>query len=101
MEEMIPDPTGIISILIMVCVFILALANLQAGAEEAGITPWLAWAWPVCVDALMIAGSRMIPRSSLRQESTRFGWLVVVTFTGVTIGFKIAHSPGDFISRKA
>jgi len=43
----------------------------------------------------------MILRSSLRQESTRFGWLVVVTFTGVSIGFNIAHSPEDFISRAA
>jgi predicted HTH transcriptional regulator len=43
----------------------------------------------------------MILRSSLRQESTRFGWLVVITFTGVSIGFNIAHSPEDFISQAA
>lgn len=44
MEEMIPDATRVISILIMVCAFMLWFANLQAGAVEAGITPWLAWA---------------------------------------------------------
>ncbi len=32
----------------MVCAFMLSFANLQAGAVEAGITPW-----PVCVDALL------------------------------------------------
>ncbi|MDD1729458.1 MAG: DUF2637 domain-containing protein [Methanospirillum sp.] len=101
MERMIPDVTGGLAILIMVCAFLLSFANLQAGAVEAGISPWLSWAWPVCMDALLIAGSLMILRSSLRQEATRFGWMVVVTFTGVSIGFNIAHSPGDFVSREA
>lgn len=100
LEKMIPDATGIISI-IMVCAFVLSFANLQAGAVQAGITPWLAWAWPVCIDALLIAGSLMILRSSLKQESTLFGWLVVVTFTGVSICFNIAHSPGDIVSQAA
>lgn len=100
-ERLIPDATGVLAILIMACAFLLSFANLQAGAVQAGISPFLSWAWPVCIDALLIAGSLMILRSSLRQESTRFGWLVVVTFTGVSIGFNIAHSPEDFISRAA
>ena len=100
-EKMIPDATGFLSILIMVCAFMLSFANLQAGAVKAGITPWLAWAWPVCVDALLIAGSLMILRSSLRKESTWFGWIVVMGFTGVSIVFNIAHSPGDVISQAA
>jgi hypothetical protein len=100
-ERLIPDATGCLAILIMACAFLLSFANLQAGAVQAGISPFLSWAWPVCIDALLIAGSLMILRSSLRHESTRFGWLVVVTFTGVSIGFNIAHSPEDFISRAA
>jgi hypothetical protein len=100
-ERIIPDATGCLAILIMACAFLLSFANLQVGAVQAGISPWLSWAWPVCIDALLIAGSLMILRSSLRQESTRFGWMVVVIFTGVSIGFNIAHSPEDFISRAA
>jgi hypothetical protein len=84
-EGMIPDATGVLSIIIMVCAFMLSFANLQAGAVKAGITPWLAWAWPVCIDALLIAWSLMILRASLRKESTWFGWLVVFGFTGVSI----------------
>ena len=98
-EGMIPDATGVLSIIIMICAFMLSFANLQAGAVKAGITPWLAWAWPVCIDALLIAGSLMILRASLRKESTWFGWLVVFGFTGVSVRFNIAHSSSDLIGR--
>lgn len=101
LERLIPDATGIIAVIIMVCAFMLSFANLQAGAVQAGISPWLSWAWPVCIDALLIAGSLMILRSSLRQESTRFGWVVVIVFTVVSVAFNIAHSPEDLTSRAA
>lgn len=101
LERLIPDATGIIAVIIMVCAFMLSFANLQAGAVQAGISPWLSWAWPVCIDALLIAGSLMILRSSLRQESTRFGWAVVIVFTVVSVTFNIAHSPDDLTSRAA
>jgi len=101
LERLIPDATGIIAVIIMVCAFMLSFANLQAGAVQAGISPWLSWAWPVCIDALLIAGSLMILRSSLRQESTRFGWVVVIVFTVVSVAFNIAHSPDDLTSRAA
>jgi len=101
LERLIPDATGIIAVIIMVCAFMLSFANLQAGAVQAGIPPWLSWAWPVCIDALLIAGSLMILRSSLRQESTRFGWVVVIVFTVVSVAFNIAHSPEDLTSRAA
>lgn len=51
-------------------VLFLACDNLQAGAVKAGITPLLTWAWPVCVDALLIAGSLMILRSDLNLSGT-------------------------------
>lgn len=97
-ERLIPDATGLIAVIVMGCAFLLSFANLQAGAGKAGISPWLSWAWPVCVDALLIAGSLMILRSSLRKESTWFGWLVVFGFTGVSVGFNVVHSSGDFSS---
>jgi hypothetical protein len=100
-EGLIPDATGVLSVIIMCCAFLLSFANLQAVAIEAGIFSWLSWAWPVCIDALLIAGSLMILRSSLRQESTRFGWFVVIVFTGVSIAFNIVHSSGDIVSQAA
>ncbi len=98
-ERLIPDATGLIAVIVMGCAFLLSFANLQAGTVKAGISPWLSWAWPVCVDALLIAGSLMILRSSLRKESTWFGWLVVFGFTGVSVGFNVVHSPGDLVSK--
>jgi len=101
MERLIPDATGIIAVIIMVCAFMLSFSNLQAGAIQAGISPLISWMWPICVDALLIAGSLMILRSSLRQESTGFGWAVVIMFTGISVVFNIVHSPQDLTSRAA
>lgn len=101
LERMIPDATGIISVIVMMCAFLLSFCNLQAMAIESGINPWLSWAWPVCVDALLIAGSLMILRASLRLETTYFGWFVLAAFTAVSTAFNIAHSPGELLSRAA
>lgn len=39
MEEIMPDATGVISILIVVCAFMLPFVDLPEGAVKTGITP--------------------------------------------------------------
>lgn len=80
-------------------VYFFSFVNHQAGAVKAFISPRLSWAWPVYIDALLIAGSLMILRTSLRKESTRFGCLVVIGFTGVSVGLNVVHSLGNLISQ--
>lgn len=101
LEQSIPDLTGIAVLIIVVSAFALSFFNLQAAALQAGISPWLSWLWPVCIDALLIAGSLMILRSSLRNESPVIGWSVLISFTAVSTAFNVLHSPEELVSQAA
>ena len=100
-EQWIPNLTGILTVIVLLCSFILSFSNLRYAAEISLIDPVLTWAWPLCVDSLLVSGSLLVLRNSLRGESTRFGWLVLSVFTGVSIAFNVAVSPDTWISRAA
>jgi len=100
-EANIPQVTAVLVLVIAICAFCLSFYNLQLQATEAGINPWLSWMWPVCLDCLLIAGSLMVLRSSLRGDSAYVGWSVLLVFTGISTGFNVIHSPADIISRLA
>ena len=100
-ETHIPNVTAGLVLIITACAFCLSFYNLQRQAMEAGINVWLSWMWPVCLDCLLIAGSLMVLRSSLRKESAIVGWSVLLVFTGISTGFNVIHSPADIISRLA
>ncbi len=101
LEERILYMTGVSVLIIASCSFLLSFFNLQATAIQAGINTYLSWAWPICIDCLLIAGSLMILYSSIRNEPTYMGWLVLLGFTLVSTLFNIAHSPSDLLSQAA
>ncbi|MDD1724024.1 MAG: DUF2637 domain-containing protein [Methanospirillum sp.] len=98
-ERWIPNFTGVLTIVVLLCSFILSFSNLWYAAELSRIDPVLTWAWPVCIDSLLVSGSLLILRNSLRQESTRFGWIVLSVFTLVSILFNVAVSPNNLLSQ--
>lgn len=98
-EQWIPNLTGFLTIIVLLCSFILSFSNLRYAAELSRIDPVLTWAWPICIDSLLVSGSLLILRNSLRQESTRFGWIVLSVFTLVSILFNVAVSPGNLLSQ--
>jgi len=100
-EQWIPNLTGVLTVIVLLCSFILSFSNLRYAAEISLIDPALTWAWPLCIDSLLVSGSLLVLRNSLRGESTRFGWLVLSVFTGVSIAFNVAVSPETWISRAA
>lgn len=100
-EQSIPDLTALVVIITTMSAFALSFCNLQAAAIEAGINPWLSWLWPVCIDAVLIGGSLMILRSSLKNESSIVGWSVLLSFTCISTTFNVFYSPDDIFSRAA
>ena len=98
-ERWIPDLTGLLTGIVLLCSFILSFSNLRYAAEISKIDPVLTWAWPVCIDSLLVSGSLLILRNSTRRESTRFGWLVLSVFTGISIAFNVAVSPSNLLSQ--
>ncbi len=101
LEKGIPGMTGLTVLIISSCSFLLSFFNLQAAALQAGINPWLSWLWPVCIDALLIAGSLMVLRSSLRNEPAYVGWSVLLSFTLLSTIFNVLHSPEGLIAQAA
>jgi len=100
-EQAIPDLIFLVVITTTISSFALSFVNLQDAALEAGINSWLAFLWPICIDAVLVAGSLMILRSSLRNEPAGIGWLVLLGFTAISTGFNIVHSPEEITSRLA
>jgi hypothetical protein len=98
-ERWIPDLTGLLTAIVLLCSFILSFSNLRYAAEISQIDPVLTWAWPLCIDSLLVSGSLLILRNSIRRESTRFGWLVLSVFTGISIAFNVAVSPSNLLSQ--
>jgi hypothetical protein len=100
-EKAIPDLTAMVVLITTIASFALSFCNLQEAALQAGINPWLAWMWPLCIDAVLIGGSLMILRSSLKKESSLVGWAVLLSFTCISTAFNVLHSPEDIVSRSA
>ncbi len=100
-EQQIPALTAGLVVIIAGSAFCLSFYNLQLQAIESGINLWLSWLWPLCLDALLVAGSLMVLRSSLRGEPALVGWSVLLAFTGISTFFNVIHSPEDIISRLA
>ena len=88
-------------VLISVSAFLLSYTNLYAAAVEAGIPPLLAPLWPLNLDAFLAVSSLFILRCSIRGESTKSGWAVLLLFTGVSSIFNVVHSQPDMLSRSA
>jgi len=98
-ERSIPDITGLLVFIIAISAFSLSFVNLQELAAQSEINPYLTWLWPLCIDALLVAGSLEILRSSIKQLSTRVGWMVLISFTLVSISFNLVHSPDNIVSK--
>ena len=98
-ERWIPNLTGLFTVVVLLCSFTLSFSNLKYAAKISNIDPDLTGAWPLCIDSLLVSGSLLILRNSLRGERTWFGWLVLSAFTAISILFNVAVSPSNLLSQ--
>lgn len=100
-ERTIPNITVVLVGFITCFSFMLSFFNLMDVAIKAGFNPLLAWAWPLCLDCLLISGSLVVLRASLKNEPTYVGWLVVGVFTTISTIFNISNGSNDLLSQVA
>jgi len=100
-EAAVPSLCGLGVLIVAVSAFILSYTNLTAQAIESGIPPLLAPLWAINLDAFLIIGTLFILRTSLRGESTKAGWCVVILFTIISSVFNVIHAPPDIVGRFA
>ena len=91
--------SGIIIFFLAVSSFVLSYDALYRLALANGITPWLAWLWPLCLDAFMVSASLAVLRNSLVSERTWYQWVLVGIFTILSISFNAIHAPDTWLAR--
>jgi hypothetical protein len=79
--------------------FILSYSNLYETGLSLGLSPKLAWIWPLLVDFALIVFSLAVVRASLENEGTAWPWLLVGVYTAGTIGFHIYHAPANLAAQ--
>jgi len=90
---------GIIVFFLAVSAFVLSYDALYRLALANGITPALAWLWPLCLDAFMVSASLAVLRNSLVSERTWYQWVLVGLFTILSISFNAIHAPDTWLAR--
>ncbi len=92
---------AIIVAIILVSSFALSYSNLRETAIEAGIDPFLAPLWPVCLDCFLVLASLFILRANLAVENPKPGWCVLLVFTTISTIFNVIHSPENLLAQSA
>lgn len=90
---------GIIVLFLAVSAAVLSYDALYRLALANGITSWLAWLWPLCLDAFMVSASLAVLRNSLVSEGTWYQWALVILFTILSIIFNAIHAPATWLAR--
>jgi predicted outer membrane protein len=80
--------------LLAVGAFVLSYATLWDTALSYGLSPKLAWIWPLLVDGAIIVFSLAVVRNGLLGEGTGWPWLLVIVATVGTIILNGLHSDG-------
>jgi hypothetical protein len=73
--------TGLLTILLTISAFALSYSVLYELALAHRFHPWLAWLWPLSLDAFVIIATIAVVRNSLRAEGTRYPIFLVGAFT--------------------
>jgi Trp operon repressor len=79
--------------------FILSYSNLYETGLSLGLSPKLAWIWPLLVDFALIVFSLAVVRASLHNEQTWWPWLLVGVYTAGTVGFNVYHAPANLAAQ--
>lgn len=93
--------TGVLVSFLAASAFVLSYDALYRLALANGITPQLAWLWPLCLDAMMIAASLSVLRNGISGERSWYQWGLVAMFTAASITFNMIHAPNDTILARA
>jgi hypothetical protein len=80
-------------------VFCVSYASLFELALQSGISPGVAWIWPLSLDGLMVLSSLVRIRYSMEGKTHKMGTYVLGAATLASIVLNVAHAPGNPISQ--
>jgi hypothetical protein len=85
--------------LLSAAVFCVSYDSLLSLAISAGVSPGVAWMWPLSLDGLMILTAVVRLRYSLEGKPHRVALYVLGAATLASIGLNVAHAPGNVVSQ--
>lgn len=91
-------PLQLQGVLVLIALFSFAISynNLHDMALEMGIPHYLAWFFPFCIDAFLLACSIFILYAEEKGINPVEGWVFLLTYTALSIIFNVIHSPDVF-----
>ncbi len=99
MNKYIAWLTSILVFAVALGSFVLSYNALYDVAIKNGITPSLAFIWPLLVDFSLVVFSLAVVTAHLYSESTRKQWLLVAIYTIATVLFNCLHAPDNLLAR--
>lgn len=89
-SKQIADAVTIALVFISLVSFVLSYHSLVVMAVNHGLPEWLAWLWPLCLDAFMITACLTVIRFQMLRAKTLYPWSVVILTTFASLGFNVA-----------
>lgn len=90
--------SGLLLVVMVVTAFILSYSNLQELASSYGLGTFLSHLWPLMLDAFMLSAGVAVLESKLTGKKLGYPWLIVGTFTIVSVTLNALHAPNVTLS---
>jgi hypothetical protein len=79
--------------------FTMSYDALHSLALTQGVQATLAWMWPLVVDGFIVIASLSVVRAVADSRHAAYPWLLVLTFSAISVTFNIVHAAPTAIAR--
>jgi hypothetical protein len=80
--------------------FAVSYESLAALAIAHGVTPSVAWLWPVSLDGLMVLVNLVRMRATLEGKQDKKAMIIMAAATAASVGLNVVHAPaGDIVGQ--
>lgn len=83
--------TGIIVLFLVILAFAISYNSLRELAFDNGFPYWATFAFPLLLDAFVIASKLHVLRKSLIRKNTIYPWTLVISFSFLAVYFNVVH----------
>ncbi|MCB0037226.1 MAG: DUF2637 domain-containing protein [Anaerolineales bacterium] len=91
--------TGTLVLFVAAGAFWLSFEALRDLAHQVGIATQRAWLYPIIIDGAIIIFSLSVLRASLNRENPLYPWVLVGSFTALSVILNIVHAQIDLLAR--
>ena len=98
-NRIISGVTGLLVLFVAGAAFWLSFDALRHLVESVGISESMSWLYPAIIDGAIVVFSLSILRANFNREKARYPWILVGTFTFLSVILNIIHAQQDLLAR--